>query len=93
MQAAALGELARAVLESWPWWCGCRRAGRLTNSATTQAQIQGFELAHPNIYPIYELLECVKVPVLQIQNYRISMTQGNDRISERSPSEVPVLMV
>ena len=53
----------------------------------------GFELAHPNIYPIYELLECVKVPVLQIQNYRISMTQGNDRISERSPSEVPVLMV
>ena len=50
-------------------------------------------MAHPNIYPIYELLECVKVPVLQIQNYRISMTQGNDRISERSPSEVPVLMV
>ena len=29
----------------------------MTSSATTQAQIQGFELAHPNIYPIYELLE------------------------------------
>ena len=57
MPAAALGELARAVLESSPWWCGCRRAGRLTNSATTQAQIQGFELAHPNIYPTYELQE------------------------------------
>ena len=38
-----------------PKWCGYRRASRLTNSATTQAQIQGFELAHPNIYPTYEL--------------------------------------
>ena len=93
MPAAALGELARAVLESSPWWCGCRRAGRLTNSATTQAQIQGFELAHPNIYPIYELLECMKGPVLQIQSCRISMTQGNNRISKRSPSEDPVLIV
>ena len=89
----ALGGLARAVLESSPWWCGCRRAGRLTNSATIQAQIQGFELAHPNIYPIYELLECMKGLVLQIQNYRISMTQGNNRISKRSPSEDPVLIV
>ena len=30
--------------------------------------------------------------VQQIQNYRISMTQGDDRVSERSPSEVPVLI-
>jgi hypothetical protein len=29
----------------------------LLNSTTTQAQIQGFELAHPSIYPTYELLE------------------------------------
>ena len=36
-----------------PWWCGCRRAGRLTNLATIWAQIQGFELAHSNTYPIY----------------------------------------
>ena len=41
-------------------------------------------MAYPNIYPI---MECMKKPVLQIQNYRISMTQGNNRISEKSPSE------
>ena len=41
------------------------KAGRLTNSDTTQAQIQGFELTHSNIYPIYEQLEHVKGPVLQ----------------------------
>ena len=49
-----------------------------------QAQIQGAELAHPSIYPIYELLEHVKRPVLQIQSYRVSMTQGDNRISEES---------
>ena len=65
----------------------------LTSSDTSQAQIQGFELAHPNIYPINELLVFTKGPALQIQNYRISMTQGNNRISKRSPSEVPVLIV
>ena len=31
-------------------------------------------------------------PVLKIKTYRNSMTQGNNRISERSPSEVPVMM-
>ena len=46
----------------------------MTSSATTQAQIQGFELAHPNIYLIYELLEHVKGLTLQNQNCRISMT-------------------
>jgi hypothetical protein len=44
------------------------------------------------MYSIGELLECVKGPVLQTQNYRISVTRGNNRISERSPREVPVLM-
>ena len=61
--------------------------------AITQAQIQGFELAHPNIYSIYELLECVKRPAPQIQSCRISMTQVRNRISKRTPSEHPVLMV
>lgn len=46
----------------------------MTNSATTQAQIQGFELTHPNIYLRHELLECMKEPVLQIQSCRITMT-------------------
>jgi hypothetical protein len=64
-------------------------AGEPPRSDASQAQIQGFELAHPNIYPIDELLEGVKGPVPQIQNYKISMTQGNDRIAEMSPSEDP----
>lgn len=45
-----------------------RTVGGLTNSATTEDQIQGFELAHPNIYPIYELLKCMKEQVLQNQS-------------------------
>ena len=53
-----------------------RRAVGLTSSNTSQAQIWGFELAHSNIYSIYELLALVKGRVLQIQGCRISMTQG-----------------
>jgi hypothetical protein len=56
------------VLESSPWWCRGRRSGGLTNS-----QIQGFELAHHNIYLIYELLKHVKGEILQIQSNRISL--------------------
>lgn len=41
---------------------------------------QGFELVQANIYLIHELLGVLKGPVLQIQNYRISMTQGNNRM-------------
>jgi hypothetical protein len=39
-------------------------------------------LAHPNIYPIYELLEFMKNPVLLTQTHMISMTQENNRISK-----------
>ena len=46
----------------------------------SQAKIQSFELTHHNLYNIHELLECMKGPVLQIQNYRHAMTQGNNRI-------------
>jgi hypothetical protein len=88
-----LDELAWAELENWPWWYECRRAGKLTNSAPTQAQIRGFELAHPNIYPICELQECVKGQVLQNHSHRLSMTQGNNRILVRSPSKDRVLRV
>jgi hypothetical protein len=49
----------------------------------TKVQIQGSKVAHPNIYPIYELLEFVKGPVLQIQVCRIFTTQG-DNIWEES---------
>ena len=53
----------------------------------------GFELAYPNIYSICEFLKCMKGLALEIQSCKISMTQGNNRISERSPGEEPVLMV
>lgn len=56
MLAAALGELAGAVLESLLWWCKHRGTGKLTNSATSQAQIQDSEFAHLIIYPVYDLL-------------------------------------
>ena len=48
----------------------------MTKSDTTQVQIQGFEMAHPNIYPIYELIQCLKGPVLQTQSCRISKITG-----------------
>lgn len=41
----------------------------------------GFELTQLNIYPIDELLE-----------YRVSITQNNNRMSERSSNEIPVLI-
>jgi hypothetical protein len=79
---------SQAVLESLPRWYRYWKVGRLTNSATTQ----GFDLVHPNIYPIYELLEHVKGPVLQTQSCRISMTQGNNRLSEQRPRARPIAM-
>lgn len=56
VSAVALGELPEAALKSSSWWRGCGRAGGLTSSGTTEALIQGFELARP-IYPICELQE------------------------------------
>jgi hypothetical protein len=83
------------VQESWPFswaaWEICCWAGMLTNSATTQTKILDFEIAHSNIYPTNKLQECIKGPILQNQSCRI--TQGNTRISERSPGEGPVLIV
>ena len=64
MQAAAgriaglaphLGKAGELVLVVWAqksWW------------ATTHAQIQGLELAHPNIYPMSRLLKSMKRLVL-----------------------------
>ena len=49
--------------------------------------MQGFELVHPNIYAINDLLKPMKGPVLQTQSLRISKTQNNNR---RSPCEDPV---
>lgn len=60
---------------------------------TSQVQIQSFDSACINIYPIDELLEWVNGPVLQIQNYRISTTQGSTRTSKSGPSEEAALPV
>ncbi|KAL6034118.1 hypothetical protein STEG23_024973 [Scotinomys teguina] len=62
------------------------KAGRLINPAYS-AQNQDYELAHPNIHFIYELLEHVNGMNLQIQNCRISTTQDNKRTAKRGPSE------
>ena len=80
------------MLKNWPWWCVYENRG-LTNPTNTQAQIRGFELAHPNIYPIYKLLEPLKGLVLQMQSYRIFFTHRNKRISETNSGEDPVLIV
>lgn len=37
-----------------------RRASRLNSPVTSQAQVWGFELTHPNVWPLVEPLECVK---------------------------------
>lgn len=57
-----------------------------------QAQKLDYELAHINIH-FYEMLEHVRRPDLQLQSYKISMTQGNNKIFEKRPSEVPVSIV
>lgn len=64
--AVTLNDLTRVMLENSSWWCGCRRAHWLTSSYTFQVQIQGIQLAQPNIYPIDDLLGHVLGPVLQI---------------------------
>ena len=63
------------------------------SSATTQTHILGLGLAHSIIYPIFDLLECVKGLVLWNKNPRISMTRDNSTIAERSFGEGPVVTV
>ena len=47
-----MGELASPLArEEWS------QRPRMTNSAVTKVHIQDFEPAHPNIYPIYDLLD------------------------------------
>lgn len=57
-----------APLTGWPWWCGCRSAGGLTISATSQDQAKDFELAHPNIYPLYDLLDLMRGLILRFKD-------------------------
>ena len=94
MLLAVQDELARAMVESSPWWWRQRRTGGLSNSAATQAQNEDFELAQPNINPIYNLPAHVTGHVLQTQGCKkTSMTQGNNRMPKRNPTEGPVSMM
>ena len=72
---ASLSELGnageRAQKVQW------EKVAGLTNTDTSQSQNHGYELAHPNIHFIYELLEHMKRINLQTENCRISMTQDN----------------
>ena len=81
--------LARTKQNCWHCCGRHRRADGLTNSISTQARIQDSELSHHNIHCLNELLE----PVLKSQSYRISMTQGNNRLPQTSPSEDPIVIV
>lgn len=65
-----------ASVLNWLWFWGLQlqvirvqelergRAGRMTSSDTSRAQIRGSELVHLNIYPINEPLELIKDLVL-----------------------------
>ena len=50
-------------------------------------------MTHAKIYIICKWLGYVKGPVLLFQSCKISMTLGNNRITRRTPSEDPMLMV
>jgi hypothetical protein len=66
-----------ATLQQRPWgspWSG------LTPEAMLMPKIQ----VHSSIFPIHDLLGRVNGPVLWIQSCRVSVTQGNNRISQRS---------
>lgn len=73
-----LAQVARVVSKVENW-----RSSGLTSLDTSQTQIQVFELGHPNIYTIDELLECFVGSVLHFPSFRISRTQGNNRISQK----------
>lgn len=83
------GELAQNL--NWGeqfWW----ELG-LSHSAPTQAQSQCSDLTLPTIWPTHDQLEHMKGLALRNYGSRISRTQGNGRISQRSLSEGPVPML
>lgn len=72
-----MGTEEQALPLAWGW--GQSQRPGLTKSADTQAYIQGFELAHHNIYPIHDPPELMKLLVLWNHGCWISMTQGSSR--------------
>lgn len=72
------------VWESWYHTSPIGDGPRSLDSATIQLHIHVFELAHPQIYPIYDLLEYMKRLVLRESSCGVRTTQGNSRISKRN---------
>jgi hypothetical protein len=66
----------------------------VAKSVSIQTQIQSSELAHPNNYPIYvwtaKVFEGASPTDLKLQDF---LDIGNNRLSERSSDEDPVLIV
>lgn len=83
----------------WSWWHRCRRTGCThpwggqsqcpgpTSLATTQTHIVDLGLVNHNIYPIYDLLENVKLLILQNNGLR-----DNNTMSKKSFGEGPVML-
>ena len=82
--------LSPQIWESWLQWYRPRRTGSAphlkravpvawASSGTTQTQILGLGLAHPNICPVYELLQWTNGLGLPKDNCGISTAQGRLR--------------
>lgn len=52
----------------------------MIDSAAIWAQIQHFEMVYPNIYSVYELLECMEETVLQ--NQMSSLNRASPRSTD-----------
>jgi hypothetical protein len=64
----------------------------LTSSDISQAQNQGFGLAHPNIYPIDDQRECMNGWSYRSKATGSPQPRAATGISERNPSKVPILI-
>lgn len=77
-----LGELAVEGQENSTWCCGCRRADGMTNSATTQVQRKGCELAQPQHLPhlsTFSIQEGASLAVPKLQDVPDRMKTGYTR--------------
>lgn len=76
---------------------GCERGstGRLNSSDTSQAQVQDYDwhtLTSTRLMNCWSALRVRSYRSKSVERYRLSRTQGNNRISKSCPSKVPVLI-
>jgi len=72
----------RPVLGSSSWWCRYRRDSELTSLASTQAQVQGFDLACRACTPSMNCWSMVRSWSFRSKAAGSPWQQGNNRISE-----------